>query len=422
MTFRTLSTWGMTLLEVSKTLWLRVSLFALLAVAGAAVGIVLEDRIPTSLQDRFTTESVMPILSILASGMLAVSTFSLNVMVTAHNAAAQQTTPRVHRILLADTTTHTALSVFIGAFVYALSAIILIKSNVYPEGSSVLVLGITVAVVVLVVMMLVRWIHRLSDLGSMDATLDATEAAARDCLMRTRRLPALGAAELNGDAVPADAVTPIIAPRTGYLQFIDMPRLSERLKSDQTRVYLHVRPGDYLIEGDTIGQAAGLDAKDSRAITRCMTIGLHRTFEQDASHGLLVLSETASRALSRAINDPGTAIAVICRQEKLLLEWARAEPKKNVPLFPRIFLRDASRQAMIENAFAGTAREGAGQIEVVLRLREALGRISQAADPALADAAREMRGRARDYADVALPLDSERQRLRATPGGISAAP
>jgi uncharacterized membrane protein len=77
---------------------------------------------------------------------------------------------------------------------------------------------------------------------------------------------------------------------------------------------------------------------------------------------------------------------------------------------------------MIENAFAGTAREGAGQIEVVLRLREALGRISQAADPALADAAREMRGRARDYADVALPLDSERQRLRATPGGISAAP
>ena len=120
----------MTLVELSRRLWLRVSLFALLAVLGAGVAILLEGRIPTYVQDRFTTESVMPILSILASGMLAVSTFSLNVMVTAHNAAAQQTTPRVHRILLADTTTQTALSVFIGAFVYALSAIILIKSNV----------------------------------------------------------------------------------------------------------------------------------------------------------------------------------------------------------------------------------------------------------------------------------------------------
>ncbi|MEI4234090.1 DUF2254 domain-containing protein [Roseovarius sp. D22-M7] len=422
MTFQTLSTWAMTLVELSRTLWLRVSLFALLAVLGAGIAILLEGRIPTYLQDRFTTESVMPILSILASGMLAVSTFSLNVMVTAHNAAAQQTTPRVHRILLADATTHTALAVFIGAFVYALTAIILIKSNVYPEGSSVLVLGITVAVVVLVVLMLVRWIHRLSDLGSMDATLDATEALARDCLIRTRRLPALGAMELSDGTVPNDAVTPVVAPRTGYLQFIDMPRISQRLKSDQTRVYIHVRPGDYMIEGETIGHAAGLDARDATAIARGMTIGAHRTFEQDASYGLLVLSEIASRALSQGINDPGTAIAVICRQEKLLLGWAHTAPQKNVPLFPRIFLRDAARRAMIENAFAGIARDGAGQIEVALRLRAALGRVAQTTDPGLVEAARDMLALASDHADAALPLDSERLRLRAAADGISAWP
>ena len=413
----------MTLVELSRRLWLRVSLFALLAVLGAGVAILLEGRIPTYVQDRFTTESVMPILSILASGMLAVSTFSLNVMVTAHNAAAQQTTPRVHRILLADTTTQTALSVFIGAFVYALSAIILIKSNVYPEGSSVLVLGITVAVVVLVVLMLVRWIHRLSDLSSMDATLDATQAVARDCLIRNRRLPSLGGGVMTGDTVvPSDAVTPVIAPRTGYLQFIDMPGIGKRLKSDRTRVYLRARPGDYVIEGQTVGHAAGLDDRDAHAIARRLTIGINRTFEQDASYGLLVLSETASRALSPAINDPGTAISVICRQEKLLLDWARTDPDRNLPLFPRIFVPDSARRAMIENAFAGIARDGADKIEVALRLRDALGRIAQSPDPALAEAARDMTARAEGYADAALPLDSERQRLRETTGGISPAP
>jgi uncharacterized membrane protein len=422
MKFQTLSTWAMTLVEVSRTLWLRVSLFAVLAILSAAVAILLEDQIPTVLQDRFTTDSVMPTLTILASGMLAVSTFSLNVMVTAHNAAAQQTTPRVHRILMADTTTHTALAVFIGAFVYALSAIILIKSNVYPEGSSVLVLGITVAVVVLVVMMLVRWIHRLSDLGSMDATLDAAEAAARDCLMRTRRLPSLGGVVMTRDTVLPIAATPITAPGTGYLQFIDMPGISDRLTSDRMRVYLGYRPGDYVIEGQTIGHAIGLKDGDTKAITQRLTIDTHRTFEQDASYGFLVLSETASRALSPGINDPGTAIAVICRQEKLLLGWAHAGPKETVPTFPRIFLPDTSRRAMIENAFAGAARDGAGQIEVALRLRDALWRVSEAPDAELAEAAHEMSIRARDYADAGLPLDSERKRLRETPGGINPAP
>jgi len=40
----------------------------------------------------------------------------------------------------------------------------------------------------------------------------------------------------------------------------------------------------------------------------------------------------------------------------------------------------------------------------------------------IAEAAREMSIRARDYADAGLPLDSERKRLRETPGGINPAP
>ena len=176
--------------------------------------------------------------------------------------------------------------------------------------------------------------------------------------------------------MPTDAVTPIMASRTGYLQFIDRPRIAKRLISDQTRAYLYVRPGDYVIEGNTIGHDIGPDARDATAIAHRLTIGTIRTFEQDASYGMLVLSEIASRALSPEINDPGTAVDVICRQEKLLLDWARTEPKKNAPLFPRIFLHDASRRTMIENAFAGIARDGAGQTEVALRLRAAAGGIS----------------------------------------------
>lgn len=413
MKIQILSTTALYLLRFSRKLWLRVALFALLAVLASAAAILLNQHIPNTLKERFTPDAVMPILTILASSMLAVSTFSLNVMVTAHNAAAGQTTPRVHRILLADTTTHTVLATFIGAFVYALSAIILFKSGFYPEGASVLVLGFTVVVVVLVVLALLRWINRLSDLGSMDATLHSIEQEAHHCLVRARNLPALGARCLTASTVlPIDA-RPLKAPATGYLQLIDMHAISERLKTDQTRVYIYVRPGDYLIKGQTIGHATGLHEDDANTICQSLTIAANRSFEQDAAYGLLVLSETASRALSPGINDPGTAIAVVCRQEKLLLDWANATPNETSPRFPRLFMPDISRAAMIENAFLGVARDGAGQIEVALRLQDALARLAATPDRDLAEAARNMVQHALEHAELALPLERDKSRLRA---------
>lgn len=408
-----LSTPALYVLRLSRKLWLRVALFALLAVLASAAAILLEDKIPGGLKDRFTPKAVMPILTILASGMLAVSTFSLNVMVTAHNAAAGQTTPRVHSILLADTTTHTVLATFIGAFVYALSAIILFQTGFYPDGASVLVLGFTVAVVVLVVVALLRWIHHLSNLGSMEATLHSIEQATRNSLIRARSLPSLGARALTPDTVlPVDA-RPLHAPATGYIQLIDMHAISEKLGTDQTRVYLYIRPGDYLITGQIIGHAIGLSAEEESAICTNLTIAATRSFEQDAAYGLLVLSETASRALSPGINDPGTAIAVLCHQEKLLLDWAYASDGETQPRFPRLFLPETSRQSMIETAFASIARDGAGQIEVALRLQQVLARLASAPDVELAQAARDMAQHAREHADLALSLERDKTRLRA---------
>jgi uncharacterized membrane protein len=417
-----LSSWAMTLRRLSRKLWLRVSFFALLSVGTAVLALLARNMIPATLQRSFVPEAVLPILTILASGMLAVSTFSLNVMVTAHNAAAGQSTPRVHRILLADTTTHTVLAVFIGAFVYALSAIILFKAGLYPEEASVLVLIVTVAVVVLVILALLRWIHHLSDLGSMDATLATIERSTRPCLMHARAVPALGAGILRRDMVLPDEARPILAPATGHVQFIDMAGLQNLCTGTRAPLYLYTRPGDYVVKGGVIGHAAGHDDAALERVGAHLTIGAHRTFEQDAGYGLLVLSETAARALSPGINDPGTAIAVICRLENLLLDWAHARPEIEAPLFAGVFLPDTSRTELIENAFGQTARDGAGKIEVAERLRAALLRLSAAPDPALAGAARAMATRALDHAEGALPLASERARLHATGDGISFLP
>ncbi|WP_424973908.1 DUF2254 family protein [Dinoroseobacter sp. S124A] len=48
--------------------------------------------------------SVTPVLTIVASSMLAVSTLSLSIMVSVHRTVAETATPRMHRILLEDMT------------------------------------------------------------------------------------------------------------------------------------------------------------------------------------------------------------------------------------------------------------------------------------------------------------------------------
>lgn len=398
--------------RIVRRLWVRVALMALLAVAASAGAMLLEGYIPEAIRARFPADASMPILTILASGMLAVSTFSLNVMVTAHHAAANQATPRAHRILLADTTTHSVLATFIGAFVYALSAIILIKAGLKDADSSVTVMAVTVVVVVLVILAMLRWIDHLSDLGSMDATLRETEAEARDSLMHTRAVPALGACPMTEQTVlPTDAVA-VPAPQSGYLQYVDLPRISEAMQDDAGRLYLHVPPGRFVLEGQPIAYAHGLDEDTVRMVQSGMGLGQYRTFEQDATYGLLVLSEIASRALSPGINDPGTAIDVIARQERLLWQWATTPHEETEPRFPKVFVPALRPGTLIDSAFASTSRDGADKIEVVLRLLHALRALATGPDEDLARAATEMARRTRNHAEAALVLEEDRAAMR----------
>ena len=66
------------------------------------------------------SEATWDILSILASSMLVVATFSLGTMVQAFAAAASPATPRAARVLIDDPFSQNVLATFLGAFVFAM--------------------------------------------------------------------------------------------------------------------------------------------------------------------------------------------------------------------------------------------------------------------------------------------------------------
>ncbi|MCA2423092.1 DUF2254 domain-containing protein, partial [Vibrio alginolyticus] len=76
------SKWQWLLKQMTRKLWVRTSLFALLAVVTALISIVLNKFITLPPTINVSNELLNNILNILATSMLAVTTFSLNIMVS----------------------------------------------------------------------------------------------------------------------------------------------------------------------------------------------------------------------------------------------------------------------------------------------------------------------------------------------------
>ena len=151
--------------QVRRQLIYRAMIIGLLAVAAALLGLLTDQYVPQQVALRVGAEAVDSILTIIASSMLAVTTFSLSTVVAAYGSATSTATPRATNLLLDDTVTQNMLATFIGAFIYSIVAIVLLKAGVYGTAGRLVLFGVTIFVIGLVVMMLVRWIDFLMHFG-----------------------------------------------------------------------------------------------------------------------------------------------------------------------------------------------------------------------------------------------------------------
>ncbi|WP_375228777.1 DUF2254 domain-containing protein [Roseobacter sp. S98] len=402
-------------LRYYRSMGLRVFLYALLSIAATLISPFANALTGVRFSTEITFDSVTPVLTILATSMLAVSTFSLNIMVTAHRAAADTATPRMHRILLEDTTTQSVLSVFIGAFVYSLGSLVLYRLGFYPPDAALVVMGITTLVVVAVILSLLRWINHLTMLGSIQDSLRTAENRAREALKAHARHPGFGATPLTGETVLPVSTTPLAAPETGYLQLIDMAELQNCLP-DQATLYLDVSPGQHVLEGEIIGQVSGtVDRATLDRLVRSFTFGAIRTHEQDAAFGLITLSEIASKALSPGINDSGTAIEALMILKGLLWHYGRAGRADEAPQAANVVAQFPGPPEFVQAAFAPIARDCAGNFDVSLRLVECLAALSASENEEVSSAVCDLAREALSYAEEAGMPERDLSRLRSVP-------
>lgn len=358
-----------------QKIWLRVVAIACLSVLSAVLAQVLAPYVPVFIAIKTGSDAVSQILTILASSMLAVTTFSLSIAVTGFQAAAGTATPRATALLQEDTTTQTVLATFIGAFLFSLLGLIALNAQLYNKSGQVVLYLFTMAVVVLVVVALIRWTGHLMSFGRMDDTLNRVESAAATALSNRLENPYLGGRKLAGD-MPDDCIA-VPSAVTGYVEHVDMSTLQAVAAELEAEVYLDQIPGSFVVERGPLVHVRAKEISDEeiKRLQWAFAIGRQRVFDEDPRFGLIVLSEIASRALSPAVNDPGTAISVLGRLVRILASWRERADLE--PDYPNVHVCPVQPGEAIQDAFRPIARDGAGMIEVQIRLQKALASLRQ---------------------------------------------
>jgi uncharacterized membrane protein len=412
--------WSISVL--ARRIWFRATLFSVAAVVTALLAIVVTPYIPTDLSTKIGADSVDNILSIIASSMLTVTTFSLSTMVSAYSAATSNVTPRATRLVMEDSTTQNVLATFVGSFLFSLVGIVALTTGAYGERGRVVLFVVTIGVIVLIVVTLLRWIDHLSRLGRVTETTRRVEEATLDAIEAWRKSPHFGGRALKGELLaPRTGETPFFADEIGYVQHIDVSALAKIAEELGCELVILAIPGKLASPTQPLGWFLALAADEETArATACFSIGDVRSFDQDPRFGASVLTEIASRALSPAVNDPGTAIDVISRAMRILFAWheANGDVPDEIP-FPRLHVATLSSSDLFDDLFTPIARDGAGLVEVGLRLQKTLAELSKLRPEFHVNAVRHSK-EALARAVAVMRVEADMERLRAAAANLSA--
>ncbi|RSU49600.1 DUF2254 domain-containing protein [Sphingomonas sp. S-NIH.Pt15_0812] len=360
--------WSWILRRIVRRIWFRAGLISLLSVMLAILAGAITPYLPYRFDAEIGQRSVGTILQIMASSMLAVTTFSLTAMVSAYSSATQLATPRATQLMISDPTSQNALSTFLGAFVFAMVGIVGLNTSAYGHDGRIILFAATVLIILLVVATLLRWIGHITAFGRMADVIDRVEDAATRAMRDHAARPHQGGRPAV--PVPAHAVA-VTGTRTGYVTHIDMAALGHLAERHGLTVHVVVLPGTMVHPARPLLRVEGMvDDQRAAALIATFSIERHRSFDQDPRLGLIALSEIASRALAPATNDPGTGIEVLNALLRvfLMLRPEAGGAHHDAEVGCAVHIGRPAMDDMLTDAFGPILREGGQEVEVAVRL------------------------------------------------------
>jgi uncharacterized membrane protein len=394
--------------RLRERLWARPLAMCLLSIVAVFCASLADQLSPTVFIPPIAPGSLQSLLTIQASSMMVIATFAVASMVSAYASASNSATPRAFALVVADDMSQNALSTFIGAFIFSIVALTASQNGFFERAGLFALFVMTLLVFAAVILTFVGWVDRIARLGRMGTTIAAVESATAKAMRKRQRTPLLGGAPVRPLQARGE---PVYASRVGYVQHIDVDALQACTEQSQARVQVSAVPGTFAAPGVVLAYLqlppGAQDDVDRKRLAGAFLIGTQRQFDEDPRFGLIVLSQIAGRVLSPAVNDPGTAIDVIGTLVRLFTQWAEPAPADvdtAASVNDRVEVPALAVQDMFDDAFISLARDGAGSIEVAMRLQKALWPLAQLDDVPMGEAAKRHARTALQRARLALVL------------------
>lgn len=356
-----------------EQLWFRPLLFCLVSVGAALFAHEADGTKLDTFAPAIKTESIEGLLDTISASMLVISIFAVASMLSAFSSASSTATPRSYNIVVTDDMSQNALSVFIGSFIFSIVATVALDNGFYGKSGIFILFLFTLSLFAFVILTFLKWVNGISRLGRLEHTISQVESVAAKSLSKHIKQPFLNALPITK---PLSDGQTVLSNAVGYVQHIDIATLQALAKEKGFKIQLNCLPGDFIHKNFAITSftnIAGLDLdKITKKINDAIHVGDTRWFDEDPRFGFIALTEIASKALSSGINDPGTAIQIIGSHERLFFLWNESieNKKENSILYDCITVPDISMIDFFDDAFRPISRDGANNIEVMLRLQK----------------------------------------------------
>jgi len=324
------------------------------------------------------------ILSGVATSMMTVVSIVFAILLMTLTLASMQFSPRIIVSFSKDRVTQWTLGFFLGTFSYCMAALPAARSLPCPFAPVATVLGAMVLALTCVGWLLF-FIHHISQAISVNHIVDRiareTEAIIDDIMPWPHQPGRLQQETLDAFAEEV----PLASPESGYIRFIDTPRLLDLAKQHRVRIRILRRVGHFIPAGVPlvmVSKGERLAPEDAERLLSAFDFGPTRTLQQDVEFGVLQIVDIALKAISPAVNDPSTGINCVDQLSRIMIRFAARQPPEELLCDPpgvvRVSLAWLQFPRLLDAAFEQIRMYAKGDVAVSLRLLRALGDIAAA--------------------------------------------
>lgn len=269
----------------------------------------LQDNLPLVIISNGDTARL--ILSSITTGIISLTVFSFTMVMLVLNQASSNFTPRVIPGLISYKANQRVMGLYLGTLIYTLIIMVNVHSDYYSIPLPGFSIFLAMCFTILCLGFFVYFIHSISLSIQIESILESIFEVTRQKLE--------GEVSRYGDKAENTIRQnfewiPVESPITGYLQSVEEESIIKLCRQHNTVLCFEQPLGSFVIKGIPFAKLGkGQYSVDKFMDELAAHLNFYREERPDVNYlyGFKHITESAVRALSPSLNDPGTAVKAI---------------------------------------------------------------------------------------------------------------